>query len=513
MNNMPTRRNLGEIFSLLRTTPPARPAYTAEEIREIVAGGGTEAPPRSGRTSSSGRALTFITMIGVISGTLIGVIAIRPGSPAGTGAKFAGAGATPGSMAPSSPAMAGDTTLQDMAVSSGRKQEEAQKQAVPAPEHNSGPQADTTPDRMGSGLERTQSESKVAQSAPVRRVHIRQQRSDAMMERPQYMPAPRVIPGARMIELAPEELERINVKRVQDGLELMVEDEYAITNLRIATEMANLGYDTTRKQGTRRLQVVIGVQSLEVQVAPPSETEISLRFKPVLISLTDAAIRPPLERPSVLYFFNDSLFQEMRDEARRNIAQGVSELHSGNNSLLGNKEMTERSSALRNMLPVHIRLTRSADRNEADIYLWYRPTEAFISALPERYRVSLQRELEIIANAEGMRLGADEICRQGTAERSFFDYCRHGAIVSAELAPNPAQGETFCRMTLDRQRTVSMALYDLNGNFIRDLSGPAPYPAGDHEVTCNLENIPRGTYLILLRTEAGEQMVRHLINR
>lgn len=484
MNNIPTRRNLGEIFSLLRTTPPARPAYTAEEIREIVAGARTEAPPRSGRTSPAGRTLLFIAMITIVSGALIGFVAIRSGSPAATGAKVARAGAAQYSPPLPSPAASDDTAQAD--GKNRRKKNAGKKRTVAAPKYQASAAVPARPDTVQVPSTMMESAMELPPRELMQSVRIRPERTSSMVERPQYIPAPSMIPGARMIELKPEELERINVKRTTDGLELMVEDQYAITNLRMAEGMAALGYDTTQRQGTRQLQVVIGAGSLEVQLAPPAAAERSLPFKPFMISLTDAGVRPPFERGSAMYFFNDSLLQDMRGEA------------------------------LGNLLPVHIRITPPAggtDRNEADIYLWYRPTEAFISALPERYRVSLQRELEIIANAEGMKLGADEICRQGTAERSFFDYCRHGAMVKAEIVPNPAQGETVCRITLDRPRMISMTIYDLNGNFIRDLSAPAPYPVGDHEVTCNLENIPRGTYLILIRTEEREQMVRHLIIR
>lgn len=514
MNNMPTRRNLGEIFSLLRTTPTARPAYTAEEIREIVAGGRTEAPPRSGRRLPAGRTLMFMAMTTIISGALISHITIRSGSPAGTEAKFARAGAAQYSIPLLPPAASDDTAQAD--GKNRRKKNPGKKRTLAAPKYQSSAAAPARPDMVQVPSTMMKSAMGLPPSESMRSIPVRPERISSMEERPQYIPAPRTIPGALLIELKPEELERINVKRTTDGLELMVEDRYAITNLRMAEGMADLGYDTTRKQGTRRLQVSIGARSLEVQIAPPAATELSLPFNPFMISLTDAGVRPPAERGSVLYFFNDSLFQDMRDEARRNIAKELSEQNSGGNYLLGNKEAADRSSALRNLLPVHIRLAPSADaadRNGSDIYLWYRPTEAFISALPERYRVALQKELELMAQAQEMKLGIDEICRQGTTQRSFFDYCRQGAIVKAEIVPNPAQGETFCRITVDRPRTISMAIYDLNGNFVKDLSGPAPYPVGDHEVTCNLENIPHGTYLILIRTELGEQMVRHLINR
>lgn len=161
------------------------------------------------------------------------------------------------------------------------------------------------------------------------------------------------------------------------------------------------------------------------------------------------------------------------------------------------------------MIPVHI---GSKAEKRSDVFFWYYPTKEFISALPERYRLSLEKELAVIDEAEKKNLCAGDVCRKLTAP-SFFDYCRSqsGAIERSSLTTVSAQKKTIAELDLSESRTISVSVYDQSGKFISKIVTGLVVESGIQQVTIDLNGLSQGAYLLAITTEKGEQVIQRII--
>jgi hypothetical protein len=133
--------------------------------------------------------------------------------------------------------------------------------------------------------------------------------------------------------------------------------------------------------------------------------------------------------------------------------------------------------------------------------------------LPERYRTSLQKELNAIANVMECNLPPVEVCRQMTGEPLLLNYCKRtsGALRGLNMSPNPAHGSVTMRYMLETQRTITAALHGIRGEYIRELVPEATVAAGSHSVTVQLGKVTPGAYIVVMRSEHGEQVAERLI--
>jgi hypothetical protein len=68
--------------------------------------------------------------------------------------------------------------------------------------------------------------------------------------------------------------------------------------------------------------------------------------------------------------------------------------------------------------------------------------------------------------------------------------------------PNPFNPTTNIRFSLRESGDITLAVYDVAGRHVRTLASGS-YSAGSHDVTFRADNLPSGTYLYRLQTEAG----------
>lgn len=173
---------------------------------------------------------------------------------------------------------------------------------------------------------------------------------------------------------------------------------------------------------------------------------------------------------------------------------------------------------LSKLIPIYIRLGSSIiegtnKKYGADIYLWYYPTPEFVAALPNRYRIPLQQELDVITDVVECKMPVGQVCERITGEKTFFDFCRKssGSIAMVQAYPNPASNQVTCRYQLTNQRSVTITLHELSGKFLRELMAQQNVTAGIHEPELQLRDIPPGAYLIAVKTNTGDQAVQRII--
>ncbi len=151
------------------------------------------------------------------------------------------------------------------------------------------------------------------------------------------------------------------------------------------------------------------------------------------------------------------------------------------------------------------------------VVLWYRNTPEVIAALPDRYRIPLERELAAAQKYSSLceipnREEREELERV-IAGKPFLETWRScaGALTAKSIAPNPAQNEVTVRFSLSVPRSVSAALHDIRGQHLETLHTAQNFGTGEHTLSVNLTKHIAGMYLLVLTTAQGEQTVQRVM--
>lgn len=341
------------------------------------------------------------------------------------------------------------------------------------------------------------------------------------------------IKGITKIELTREELVRIGVCITPRNIRLLSESQYPIEN-GAAKELSMLGYDTNSTNIRLRFVHELGLDDkMQRQILHPPYKNL-LSISPVIIN--QRTFTDPFSDKIFFSIINSPLLdsvaglQQLQYEMfgiygidPNSFFKGSIQLRAKNNgssypqhslpASLNSQEL-----GLRKLIPVYIHIadpsiSTNTGRNGTDIYLWYYPTPEFVSALPDRYRIPLQQELDAITDVVECQMPVGQVCERLTGEKTFFDFCRKssGAIATVQAYPNPASQQITCHYQLTNQRLVTITLHDLSGKFLRELMAEQSVTAGTHETQLQLGDITPGAYLIAVKTDTGDQAVQRII--
>ena len=152
------------------------------------------------------------------------------------------------------------------------------------------------------------------------------------------------------------------------------------------------------------------------------------------------------------------------------------------------------------LIPVHIHLESpsSATFPNADVILWYEPTNEFVKELSTAH----QREI-----------GKDLQAKNGDA--MYVERSTHlPSVTTSSIFPNPVRdGAATLRLEVTGQLTSSAALVDINGRTVVQLWQNTAIAPGttDHEIG-PLFDLANGMYLIVVTdVQSGERLVQRLL--
>lgn len=156
-------------------------------------------------------------------------------------------------------------------------------------------------------------------------------------------------------------------------------------------------------------------------------------------------------------------------------------------------------------------------RGTSSMILWCQASPEVIAALPDRYRIPLERELAAAQKYSSLceipnREEREELERV-IAGKPFLETWRScaGALTAKSIAPNPAQHEATVRFSLSVPRSVSAALHDIRGQHLETLHTAQSFGTGEHTLSVNLTKHIAGMYLLVLTTQQGEQTVQRVM--
>ncbi len=156
------------------------------------------------------------------------------------------------------------------------------------------------------------------------------------------------------------------------------------------------------------------------------------------------------------------------------------------------------ATSVNNLVPVKLRVEDPGNAMfpAADVILWYIPTEAFLQAIPDVYRLALGKELK----------GAQ--VSQGFLERRTSA----SSITSSRVFPNPVHGTSASlELLLSKQCRTSARLVDLQGSTLRTLWTSHPMPSGATTMPIShLDALPNGMYLVVVSIDGT---LDHIIQR
>ncbi len=146
---------------------------------------------------------------------------------------------------------------------------------------------------------------------------------------------------------------------------------------------------------------------------------------------------------------------------------------------------------------------------------WCVPTANLIAALPDRYRVPVMLELDLLREVERGCLSPAEACQSIPYGKSYVNkgLCDRSkrTIIDVDVYPDPAQSDATCRIDLRRATTVRIALYRESGSFLGEACQESRLHEGHNELALILGDYEPGAYLLMVITADGDRMVRHLV--
>ncbi len=167
----------------------------------------------------------------------------------------------------------------------------------------------------------------------------------------------------------------------------------------------------------------------------------------------------------------------------------------------------------RRALYIPVRVLQVKENQNTETIAWYKPTSMLITFLPERYRVPLMLELNLLTEVQRGCMSPAEACKSLPHSQSYFDMCRLDAasVKSVMVTPNPAHLAGTVALDLSRATTLNVGLFTSSGNFVTDLTSREQYSAGKHELPVRFDGVAAGLYLLTITTTNGEHVVRQII--
>jgi len=226
------------------------------------------------------------------------------------------------------------------------------------------------------------------------------------------------------------------------------------------------------------------------------------------------------QRNIIIYLdkpINDSLIQMIKDFSKKSIklsfySKGISffEFLKENNKdiyqkLVDIKKNVQMDYLTNNLVPIKINFGKP--KSDKGIIFWYEPTDEFLSILPKIYQEKLQNELSIIKEEQ-------EICgKQYYIEQPILDIWKKCSINIADLSlfPNPVFNQLNIKFTLNKECNISVAIYDLTGNLIKELDSKDNLIQNEYILSYDISNVSKGMYYLGIKTNKGDYVLEKFI--
>lgn len=187
------------------------------------------------------------------------------------------------------------------------------------------------------------------------------------------------------------------------------------------------------------------------------------------------------------------------------------------------KEVHERINTLVPVLvrtsDVYTELDKADKRWRPDVILWYEPTSAFLSCLPQNTSAEILKEAQAIVNEDsaGLQIAADTGSGKAGLKRSYkyFEVWRsdNRIVQQMQVYPNPTEGSFTVSVDLRFARTLKITVVDISGKVVSTLYKDQVQEAGAKEYACDISALVPGLYILLVETDKEERFTQRIIRK
>ena len=156
------------------------------------------------------------------------------------------------------------------------------------------------------------------------------------------------------------------------------------------------------------------------------------------------------------------------------------------------------------LIPIEI----SFDGVNTDFIVWYEAKEDFLKKLPINLLEKINPELAAISNQAQHCDNAP--IKKDDAVMDVWSGCS-GAIKEMKVFPNPANSNSKVEFSLEDNRQVSIAIYDLSGKLIKRVKNGMSLNKGQVTESLNLNGVNPGMYYVVVKSDIGEQALQRII--
>lgn len=156
------------------------------------------------------------------------------------------------------------------------------------------------------------------------------------------------------------------------------------------------------------------------------------------------------------------------------------------------------------LIPIEI----SFDGENTDFIVWYEAKEDFLKKLPINLLEKINPELAAISDQAQHCDNAP--IKKDDAVMDVWSGCS-GAIKGMKVFPNPATSSSKVEFSLEDNRQVSIAIYDLSGKLIKRVKNGMSLGKGQVTESLNLNDVNPGMYYVVVKSDIGEQALQRII--
>lgn len=171
------------------------------------------------------------------------------------------------------------------------------------------------------------------------------------------------------------------------------------------------------------------------------------------------------------------------------------------------------------LLPVELHFGDCNKENHLDyscsiIQIWFYVDREFANLLPDRYRTTILKELDVMDRVDRGELGIGDACRELKEERSYFGLCEleNSVISECRVSPVPCSvQELKVDFILTKPRDIKINLYSINSESATAGFEFKGLGAGPNSLRIDLAGVNNGVYLLEVSDGEGNNVKRKVV--
>lgn len=329
------------------------------------------------------------------------------------------------------------------------------------------------------------------------------------------------IAGIKSIELSQEELKKIGIYYedgkwtglVQDSIDINKElQKFPELASRVKAKLIEMGYDSNFMGGIMRMKVAANLNSVE--------QSDDLKYNGWDLKKPSLTLPLGVTFNSVEYTYNKFSCQFNPNNSSGTTFPNVINMNGMRTSDFFTFTDDGIKAKIDRVIPVHILMGVKDSKDSSkikygDINFWFYVNKEFAELLPDRYKIPLLKELQLISDMESGKIHPGDACDSLKGERSFFGICDNASqnINILSVFPNPLSGNTLnIKFNTTEKTDISIDIYDFSGKYIFNLTKIPDCSPDEYSMKISFdEKLNDGMYLLNISDSKGNRAIQKIM--